>query len=223
MSLKHLEPLSPGRMPITEPFEEHIDRYEEWFEVHDAAYASELSAVRDLLPEEGRGLEIGVGSGRFAGPLGLDVGIDPAPTMLANARERGVEVAVGVAEALPFRDGSFDAALIVTTICFVDDVPATLEEARRVLAPDGRLVIGFVDKESPLGQHYQDKREENPFYRDATFLSTGELESAMRAAGFGDIAFRQTIFENPGGMTAPEEPREGHGDGSFVVIAATPD
>ncbi|MEF8757034.1 MAG: class I SAM-dependent methyltransferase [Halobacteriales archaeon] len=209
-------------MPITDPFEEHTDRYEEWFEAHDAAYASELSAVRELLPEGGRGLEIGVGSGRFAGPLDVDVGVDPAPTMLAYARERGVQVAVGVAEDLPFRDASFDAALIVTTICFVDDVPSTLEEARRVLAPDGRLVIGYVDRESPLGQHYQEMREENPFYRDATFHSTEELESAVRAAGFDDIAFRQTIFEIPGEMTAPEESREGYGEGSFVVIAGTP-
>jgi SAM-dependent methyltransferase len=208
-------------MPITEPFEEHTDRYEEWFEAHHAAYESELSAIRELLPEEGRGLEIGVGSGRFAEPLGVEVGIDPARNMLANARERGIDVAVGVAENLPFRDGRFDVALIVTTICFVDDVPSTLEEARRVLAHDGRLVIGFVDRESPLGQHYQDMREENPFYRDATFHSTDELESAMRAAGFEDIAFRQTIFERPGEMTAPEETREGYGEGSFVVIAGT--
>ena len=209
-------------MPITTPFEEHTDRYEEWFEAHDAAYESELEAVRELLPDADRSLEIGVGSGRFAGPLGFGVGIDPSPKMLAHARERGIEVTVGVAEALPFRDGTFDAALIVTTICFVDDVARTLEEARRVLAPDGRLVIGFVDKESPLGQHYQEVREENPFYRDATFLSTDELRSAMETAGFGDIAFRQTVFEDPGEMDAPEASREGYGEGSFVVIAGTP-
>lgn len=209
-------------MPITEPFEEHTDRYEEWFEAHEAAYESERSAVRKLVPEEGRGLEIGVGSGRFAGPLGFDVGIDPSRNMLTNARERGVTVAVGVAEHLPFRNGSFDAALIVTTICFVDDVRATLEETRRVLAPDGRLVMGFVDRESPLGQHYEEKREENPFYRDATFHSTDDLRSAMDAVGFADITFRQSIFERPGEMAAPEDSREGYGEGSFVVIAGTP-
>jgi len=209
-------------MPITDPFEELTDRYEEWFEAHEAAYESELQAIRRFLPDADRTLEIGVGSGRFAGPLECDVGVDPAPAMLANARKRGIEVAVGVAESLPFREGTFDAALIVTTICFVDDVPATLDEARRVLAPDGRLVIGFVDRESPLGQRYQKMREENPFYRDATFHSADELRSAMRAAGFDDIAFRQTIFESPGDMTAPEGSREGYGEGSFVVIAGTP-
>lgn len=209
-------------MPITEPFEEHTDRYEEWFEAHEPAYESELAAIRDLLPADGRGLEIGVGSGRFAGPLEVEVGIDPARNMLAHARERGIEVGVGVAERLPFRGGSFDAALIVTTICFVDDLAATLEEAHRVLAPDGRLVIGFVDRESPLGKRYQEMREENPFYRDASFHSTDELREAMVAAGFGDFALRQTIFEIPGEMDAPEASREGYGEGSFVVIAATP-
>ena len=209
-------------MPITEPFQEHTDRYEEWFEDHEAAYESELAAVEELVPTMERGLEIGVGSGRFAGPLGFDVGLDPSPNMLEHARDRGIDVVVGVAEHLPFREGRFDAALIVTTICFVDDVPATLREANRVLAPDGRLVVGFVDKNSPLGELYQERREENPFYRDATFLSTGELADAMEAAGFIDLEFRQTIFENPADLDAPETARQGYGDGSFVVVAGTP-
>ncbi|RPH62687.1 MAG: SAM-dependent methyltransferase, partial [Burkholderiales bacterium] len=44
------------------PFEQHTARYEAWFERHDAAYVSELLALRPFVPLEGRGLEIGVGS-----------------------------------------------------------------------------------------------------------------------------------------------------------------
>lgn len=155
--------------PRNEPFVTHHVRYDEWFERHRAAYLSELLAVRVLLPWNGRGLEIGVGTGRFAGPLGVEFGIDPAVEMLGYARARGVCVVRAVAEALPFARAVFDYALIVTTICFVEDAAAMLAEAHRVLKPGGELVIGFIDRTSGLGQHYLDHQAENVFYREANF------------------------------------------------------
>lgn len=209
-------------MVITEPFEEHVDRYEEWFEHNQAAYRSELRAIDQLLPDRGPQLEVGVGSGRFGEPLGIEYGVDPAWNMLGRAQDRGIGVAAGVAERLPVNSNAVRDVLNVTTICFVEDLEATLAESARVLDPDGRLVIGFVDRESPLGQLYQEKQDENPFYRDASFHSTAELTAAMEAAGFEDIQYRQTLFENPQDLTGPEEPRTGYGEGSFVVIAGTP-
>jgi SAM-dependent methyltransferase len=88
--------------PGVEPFVRHHRRYDEWFEHHRMAYLSKLLALRALLPWRGRGLEIGVGTARFAAPLGVEFGIDPAPDMLGNARSRGVRVAAATAEALPF-------------------------------------------------------------------------------------------------------------------------
>jgi SAM-dependent methyltransferase len=208
-------------MPKTEPFEEHTERYEGWFEEHDDAYRSELAALDRLVPATGRGIEIGVGSARFAAPLGIDVGIDPAGAMLDRARERGVTVVRGVAEQLPFRDGAFDTALIVTTICFVDDIPRTLAEADRILSESGRLVIGYIDKDSPVGRIYQEKKEENPFYREATFVSTEELLGALEAAGFTDFEFVQTIYHWLDEIDGPEPVEEGYGDGSFVGIRAS--
>jgi len=208
-------------MPKTEPFEEHTERYEGWFEEHDDAYRSELAALDRLVPATGRGIEIGVGSARFAAPLGIDVGIDPAGAMLDRARERGVTVVRGVAEQLPFRDGAFDTALIVTTICFVDDIPRTLAEADRILSESGRLVIGYIDKDSPVGRIYQEKKEENPFYREATFVSTEELLEALEAAGFTDFEFVQTIYHWLDEIDGPEPIEEGYGDGSFVGIRAS--
>ena len=208
-------------MPKTEPFEEHTERYEGWFEEHDDAYRSELAALDRLVPATGRGIEIGVGSARFAAPLGIDVGIDPAGAMLDRARERGVTVVRGVAEQLPFRDGAFDTALIVTTICFVDDIPRTLAEADRILSESGRLVIGYIDKDSPVGRIYQEKKEGNPFYREATFVSTEELLGALEAAGFTDFEFVQTIYHWLDEIDGPEPIEEGYGDGSFVGIRAS--
>jgi SAM-dependent methyltransferase len=209
-------------MPRSAPFEEHTDRYEHWFEEHDPAYRSELRALERLLPDPGYGVEIGVGSARFAAPLGIQVGVDPAIAMLRRARDRGVDVVRGVAEALPFADDAFDTALSVTTVCFVDDVDRMVAEARRVLHADGALVFGYIDKHSPVGEIYQEKKEENPFYREATFVSTEELLAALERGGFADFEFTQTVFQWPGDMTDPDPVRAGYGDGSFVGLKAKP-
>ena len=71
------------------------------------------------------------------------------------ARQRGIEAIAGVAEALPFDDAQFDFALMITTICFLNDIKNAFREAYRVLKPDGCLIIGFIDKDSPLGKLYQ--------------------------------------------------------------------
>lgn len=207
-------------MPTTAPFQAHADRYERWFEEHPAVYQSELEALRRLVPTDGRGLEIGVGSGRFAARLGLEFGVDPADELLAHARDRDLDVVRGVAEALPVRDASLDVALIVTTICFVDDIPRTLAEAARALKPEGVLVLGYVDRESPLGRRYREQREENPFYREATFVSTDELLVELEAAGFSEFDLVQTVFDPPEEIVEPQDVRAGHGDGSFVGLAA---
>jgi phosphoglycolate phosphatase-like HAD superfamily hydrolase len=57
-------------MAKSAPFETHSEPYDEWYERYQAAYLSELLAVRALLPWKGQGLEVGVGTGRFAAPLG---------------------------------------------------------------------------------------------------------------------------------------------------------
>lgn len=208
-------------MPKVAPFEERTERYDDWFEAHEDVYRSELAALRRLVPADGYGIEIGVGSARFAAPLGIQVGIDPAQNMLGYARERGVDVVRGVAEHLPFADETFDVAVIVTTICFVDDVPRTLAEAERVLEPDGSLVIGFVDANSPVGRVYEEKKERNPFYRDATFVTTDDLVDTLEAAGFTDFEFVQTIYRWLDEINGPEPVDDGYGDGSFVGIEAT--
>ncbi|NIO41842.1 MAG: methyltransferase domain-containing protein, partial [Burkholderiales bacterium] len=64
-------------------------------------------------------------------------------------------------ETLPFDDAVFDYTLIVTTICFVDDVCAVLAETHRVLKPAGCVVIGFIDRASALAQRYLMLRDTN--------------------------------------------------------------
>ena len=202
------------------PFELHHRRYDEWFVRHAAAYWSELLAVRALLPWQGRGLAVGVGTGRFAAPLGVRVGIDPARAVLGYARKRGISVVQGVGEALPFTVGAFDHALIVTTICFFDDAAAALGEVRRVLRPGGRLVIGFIDRDSRLGQGYLSKQAENVFYREATFFAQGEVAGLLVDAGFAPEAWGQTLSRPLDEIREVEPLRPGLGKGAFVVVRA---
>ena len=206
---------------MTTSFDTHHERYEAWFTRHEAAYHSELLAVRALLPWQGLGLEIGVGTGRFAAPLGVKVGLDPSMAMLAYAAERGVLGIQGIAEALPFRNAIFDFALVVTTICFVDDPGEMLVEARRVLKPGAPLVIGFVDRASELGRQYLTHQAENVFYRGASFHSASEVGKLLRDAGFVEQTWGQTLSKPLHRIAEMEPFREGYGNGGFAVVLAT--
>lgn len=114
--------------------------------------------LREILaPEPGqRVLEVGPGTGYYAvhaarwlGPDGtLDV-LDVQQEMLdhTSRRARGlglenVVTARGDASALPYADGSFDAAYLALVLGEVPDQDAALRELRRVLKPGGRLVVG---------------------------------------------------------------------------------
>ena len=202
-------------MPKTESFEKYSDAYDEWFKKNFDLYEAELEAIRQLIPPPGsEGMEVGVGSGKFAAPLGIKIGVEPSEKMAIKARMQGINVYPGVAEELPFSDGRFDFVLMVTTICFVDDVIKSFREAIRVLRPGGCIIVGFVDKESELGRQYADKREKSKFYKDATFLSTQEVLRYLKEAGFGTVKIKQTLI--PG--KSQETILDGYGKGAFVVI-----
>lgn len=208
-------------MARIEPFEKHAREYEDWFAKHRFAYKSELEAVRRHLPQSKNGIEIGVGSGRFAVPLGLRLGLEPSIQMSRIAQRRGIEVVGGVAETIPFTNSTFDFALMVTTICFVDDLESSFKEAHRILKPNGCLIIGFIDRNSPVGRLYEQHKENNVFYRAATFYSVAEVISLLDETGFRDFRFSQTIFKNLPDIDRIEPVKPGYGEGSFVVVQAT--
>ncbi len=200
------------------PFEQYGDQYEAWFDRHPAAYASELAAVRELWPTEADGVEIGVGAGHFAAPLKIHRGVEPTDAMGKRAAARGISVVSGVAERLPLPDQCCDAALMVTTICFVDDPAQSIQEMHRILRPGGCVVIGFVDRESSLGREYENRKDASLFYQNAHFFRTADITALLTDAGFGKLDFRQTLFSHPGTMRTPDPVRAGVGEGSFIVI-----
>ncbi|MFX1533689.1 MAG: class I SAM-dependent methyltransferase [Promethearchaeota archaeon] len=208
-------------MAKIEPFEKYASQYEDWFEINKFVYKSELQAIRNQLPENEEGVEIGVGSGRFAAPLGIKLGVEPSPKMREIAQSRGIKTIDGVAENLPFDDSQFSFVLMVTTICFLDNIQTAFKEANRVLKTGGCLIVGFIDKESPIGKLYQQHKNESPFYKVATFYSVDEIIFHLNEAGFKKFNITQTIFHNLTEIKAVEPIKEGYGEGSFVVVRAT--
>jgi len=104
----------------------------------------------------GRVLEVGPGRGYYALDIArrllpggtLDI-LDLQPGMLDVTMRRAAGRALpnivpthGDAQALPYADSTFDAAYLVATLGEAPDPDAVLRELRRVLKPDGRLVVG---------------------------------------------------------------------------------
>lgn len=200
-------------------FNIYIEEYEQWFETNKLAYLSELEALRKAFPSSWKnGLEIGVGTGRFAQPLGIKIGIDPSEEMLKFARKRGIKTVWGKGESLPFKDFEFDVVLLAFTLCFVEEPKKVLKEAKRVLKPKGRIIIGIIDRNSKLGRVYQRRKNNSKFYRVATFYSVDEVINMLNELCFKNIRTLQTLSVLPSELQEIEPAREGYGKGSFVVI-----
>ena len=198
--------------------------YDSWFEQEGRLiFASEVEALKQVLPLLPKPwIEIGIGSGRFAQALGIDIGLDPSSGLLKIARNRGARVLLGRGEEAPFKDGSFGAIFFIVTLCFVDSPERILSEAARLLKSQGKVVLGLVLKESPWGQLYQREKETgHRFYRHATFYSYAEVEMLLMQTGFSIEKVASTLFQNPGKVNHIELPRQGFSaDAGFAVILA---
>jgi len=198
-------------------FDKYYKKYDTWYDKHKFAFLSELEAIKKVLPQDARGLEIGVGTGRFAASLGIKTGIDPSRNMLKLAKERGVNVRLGSGEDSPFLNEVFDYVAIIITLCFVKNPKKVLEEAARVLKKKSRIIIGIVDKESFLGKFY--RRKKSVFYKQAKFFSVKEVTDLLKEAGFGSFSYHQVISILPDEINSVEKPQKGFGRGGFVVIS----
>lgn len=198
-------------------FDRLYRRYDAWYDLHKYAYLSELEAVKKALPQKGRGLEIGVGTGRFAAPLGIKMSVDPSLKMIALARKRGVNARIGRGEDLPFKKASFDYAAIIVTLCFVKNPIKVLAEAYRILKPGGVLILGVIEKDSFWGRLCQKKR--SVFYKNARFFKKKELLRLLKNAGLTDFKAYWTLSQPPDKMTHIEIPKiKRTRKSSFLVI-----
>jgi SAM-dependent methyltransferase len=144
------ERIIPGQVDV-DLWNEHLARY---------AFAARAAAGKRVLDV---GCGTGYGSAALQPEAASVVGVDPAPEALDYARRfRGVQLAQASATALPLASASFDLVVCFEVIEHLPDWPALLAEARRVLTPEGALIVSTPNK-----SFYAETRRDsgpNPFH-----------------------------------------------------------
>jgi ubiquinone/menaquinone biosynthesis C-methylase UbiE len=149
-----------------------------------------------------RVLDVGCGPGGLADELARRVGaenvaaIDPAPQFAdaCRARQPGADVRVGVAEALPWPDGAFDATLSSLVIGFMQDADQGVREMARVTRPGGTVAACMWDVPgggmTMLSTFWRAARELDPNAvgeRARPGVTEGDIAERFRRAGLRDV------------------------------------
>lgn len=208
-------------------FGRHTRDYDAWYETPSgqAVLTEELATLQPLMARLVHPwLEVGIGTGRFAAGVAAEFGIDPAEPALSLAARRGVLSAAARGEALPFRSHMFGGVLIIATLCFVSDPSTVLSEARRVLQPAGRIVLGVVPGDGPWGTHYQALAADGDrYYQHARFFSLAALRSLLRAAGMSVEEERSGLLWPPQSEPPHESVVEGEKQNAgFLALLVAP-
>lgn len=209
---------------LVSPFDDLASEYDAWFDTEGSlTFAIEVKAFQAVLPLLPKPwLEIGVGSGRFAQALGIEFGVDPCAKLLNIADSRGIKVFQGRGGQRLFDEETFGTVFLIVTLCFLDLPLDTLQEAKRILKPNGKIALGLILRESPWGKLCQQKGSEgHQLYRHATFYSRDEVVALLLKAGFTTEKIVSTLFQEPGNVQNAEEPREGYfPEAGFTIIVA---
>ena len=138
-----------------------------------------------------RVVEVGCGTGRLADALAERAlarvwAVDASAEMVARAKALGVNARLARAEALPFKRGWFDAAVMRMVLHLVDR-PRALAEVARVLAAHGRLLIATEDPARFDDVWFTRWFPSVPAIDGARFPDEQTLRDELATAGFGDM------------------------------------
>jgi SAM-dependent methyltransferase len=176
------------------------DAYDRFMGRYSRHLAPQMADLGDAEAGQ-RVLDVGCGPGALTSELVARVGaasvaaVDPSPPFVEAARERhpGVDVRQASADALPFDDGAFDAALAQLVVHFMPAPVAGLREMARVTRQGGVVVACVWDHaggEGPLGAFWNAVRELDPSAPDESELPgarRGHLQQLFEAAGLHDV------------------------------------
>ena len=191
-------------MPGADTFRASADAYDRHVGRYSSQLASALIGFAGVEPGM-RALDVGCGPGALTAALAERLGpesvraADPSEPFAEACRARlpGVEVVVAGAEALPFADGTFDAALSQLVVNFMSDAEAGVREMARVTRPGGIVascVWDYAGEMMLLRAFWDAAREVDPERAVAAdegvvmpWCADGELADLWRAAGLGDV------------------------------------
>jgi SAM-dependent methyltransferase len=205
--------------------------YDAWYGTARGAWIGEIEfrlLQRLLRPERGETLlDIGCGTGyftrRFAGESGVHaVGLDPNPLWLDYARAHVVgneRYCLGRAEVLPFADASFDRAVSVTALCFVEEARKALDQMLRVTRK--RFAIGLLNRHSLL--YLQKGRHGGSgAYRGARWHTQSEIRALLDELPARNVTLETAVLLPGGGPIARGVESLASGRvpfGAFIVFA----
>lgn len=192
-----------------EIFDFEAKDYDYWYETPLGRFADEIEtkAVFELLEPfpNMKILDVGCGTGNYSiklAKLGCIVsGIDISQEMLQIAKRKSQEMNLridfirGNIEKMPFSDNFFDAIISVAVLEFVSNKDKALDEMFRVARQNGKIVIGFLNKESPWGELYlSDYFKKNTVFKYAYLFSREEISKI-----YPDnlIEIKETLFVPP--------------------------
>lgn len=226
-------------------FDLFANDYDAWFADNRDLLESEVRLIAHAWPGDGEALSVGCGTGLFETILArehgvhIQHGVEPAEGMAAIARERGMTVSIGTAEAAELGEATVDILMYNGSTSYVPDLKAAFAKAHRALRPGGHVVVVDVPRESGYGVLYclanalgtwdhpvfegvkPDAAYPLPFVQAATWHTTAERIAALEACGFEVVRTAQTLTRHP--VNAPhgvEMPRDGHDAGDYVAIVA---
>lgn len=184
-------------------------------------------------------LDVGTGDGHYAMAAAMHgaevTALDSAPSMLDATRQRAkqqgltLELAQGSAEALPFKDGTFDVVLAVTVLCLIPDATHAVREMARVLVPGGCLIVGELGRFSlwAARRRVRSWLGARP-WRQTRFRSRRQLRALAQAAELQVVALGGAVHFPPvTGLARLLAPMESfltriHAPGAaFLALAAT--
>ena len=191
-------------MPGAETFRASAEAYDRHVGRYGAQLASALIAFAGVEPGM-RALDVGCGPGALTAALAERLGpasvgaAEPSEPFAEACRARlpEVDVVVAGAEALPFADGTFDAALAQLVVNFMRDAEAGVREMVRVTRPGGVVascVWDYAGEMTLLRAFWDAAREVDPERAAAAdegvvmrWCGDGELAALWRTAGLRDV------------------------------------
>lgn len=207
---------SPQPDQIARRWDGHVTSYEEVFEPLTNRFAGVALGTLALAPGA-RLLDVGAGSGgasllaaaRGAGVTAVDASVAMAARTAGRAAGAAVTAVAADAMALPFADGTFDAALSVFGIVLCDDAAGALQETARAVRPGGAVaVVTWTEPEAyELAARLMAASaavlgpQPPPAARPAQlrFTAEGDFRALFENAGLGAPAIRRiaTLLESP--------------------------